>query len=922
MPKANALQTNFTAGEITPRLAVRVDIQKYKNGARTLQNFLVKPHGGAFKRPGTVYVGEVRDSTEAAYLVPFEFNTEQAYMLLFQAERVWVYKDGGIVVASTKTITGAAAANPCVITSAAHGLANGQRIIIDGVVGMTDLNDRYFTVANATTDTFELSGLDASSYDAYSSGGTVYVPVEIETTYTVDEIGDLAFAQSADTLYIAHRTHPLAKLTRSSHVDWELSDLDIETGPFRTINSDDGKRMTFSLAGAWSVASATSANPCVITLTTTHDLEDGQWVFLSGFSGTVDNRFSSLNGSRFRVRNADQGAGTFELADSMGEPYSTTSLFYVGGGVITRSISAFGTIAPGSPINMFCSEDVFETGNVGGLFRIWENGQSARVSSPVTGSTIRVPKSITNAGKVYGLDNLSGGVASASPPEWQSDWLLPTHSRGVVKISDGRGIQAGDAVDCLYLHSLYGVVQITEFVSATEVRAVVVGDAHIPRSATLNGTTFWEEGAWSERRGYPGVLALYEQRLWAAGSTADPQTIWASKTAAYEDFTDGDEDDAALIYQLASGKVDVIEWMRAGRALTVGTASAEYTVSSGDQNAALSPTNLRITAQTSFGSGQAGAIAVGSSLLFAQRHTNADSPSKKVREFIYSFDRDAYVAPDITILAEHITGDGLIEMAYQSSPDALLWAVRADGDLVGLTYEREQEVVAWHRHEIGGEGVVESIAVIPGTEGDELWMIVRRDIDGETKRHVERLSPGMVDDTVLKDEAIYLDSAVVYQGAPTTTISGLWHLEGEVVDVLSEGAHEAGKLVAGGSITLDRSTAYAIIGLPYTSILESLDIEGGAAMGTAQSRIKRVSEAYIYVYRSLGGKAGTTTDNKRAILYRTPEDVMDDSPALKTGWQRIELDGGFDRTVRLYIEHSEPFPMHILGAVAEINTSG
>lgn len=917
MPKANALQSNFTAGEITPRLAVRVDLQKYKNGARTLHNFIVKPHGGAWKRPGTLHVGECADMAGTARIVPFEFNTEQSYVLLFQDSLVWVYKDGGIVIASEVEITDITAADPPVVTAAGHGLANGDRVILDDVLGMTEVNDRYFTVANATTDTFELSGVVGADFTAYTSGGSVYVPVEIATTYTEDELADLAFAQSADTLYIAHRNHPLAKLTRSSHIDWELSDLDIESGPFRPINSDETKALSFSLSGAWNVAAATSASPCVITTTQSHDLVDGQWVYLTGFSGSVDNRFSSLNGTRYQVKNANQEAQTFELADAMGNPFSTASLFYVGGGVVSRSITVFGTISPGSPINMFCAEDEFTEESVGSLYRVWERGQSARVSSPVTGSIIRVPKSITNAGKVYGLANLGGGIADDSAPEWQSDWLLPTHSRGIVLISDGRGVSAGDSVQCVYLHSLYGVVQITEYISATEVRAVVVGDAHIPRSAALGSTTFWEEGAWNERRGYPGTLALYEQRLWAAGSTADPQTIWSSKTAAYEDFTDGDEDDAALVYALASGKVDVIQWMRAGRSLTIGTASAEYVVTSGNQDAALTPKNFRITAQTTYGSGPAKAISVGSTLLFAQRNGLESAPSKKVRELIYSFDRDAYVAPDVTILAEHITGDGLTELAYQASPDSLLWGVRDDGALVGMTYEREQEVVAWHKHSIGGSGIVESMAVIPGITGDDLWLVVRRG----SRRHVEILSPGLTDDAT-KADAVYLDAAATYDGPETSTLSGLWHIEGETVDVLNNGAHEVGKVVTDGRITLDRPTTYAHVGLPYTSILESLDIEAGAAAGTAQSRQKRVSECAIYLYRSLGGRLGTTAANVKAIAYRVPEDVMDDSPPLYTGWQHIALDGGWRDTQRLYLVHDEPFPMHVLGAVAEINTSG
>ncbi|MEW5705086.1 MAG: ubiquitin-activating E1 FCCH domain-containing protein [Pseudomonadota bacterium] len=923
MPKANAIQTNFTAGEITPRLDARIDIQKYKNGAATVQNFIVKPHGGAWKRPGTIYVGEAIDPDATGRLVPFQFNTEQAYTLLFQANKVWVYKDGGIVIASTKTITGITQANPAVVTSVGHGLANGDRVILDDVVGMTEVNDRYFTVANVSADTFQLEGLDASAYTAYASGGTAYVPVTVATDYTAAELDDLAFAQSADTLYIAHPLHPLAKLTRSSHTAWTISDIEITDGPFRPINDDNAAVMRITMTGLWAVSGITKASPGVVTTTAPHDLVEGEWVFLSGLLGGQTG-MGFLNSKRFQVGNPTET--TFELWDSMGNAESTASLnAYSGGGIVARSISVFGTAAPGTRVVVTCDKDAFEVGHAGALLRLWESGQSARVSSPVTGSRIKVPKSITNAGKVYGIDNLSGPVATLENyqffEEWQSDWLLPTHSRGQVKISDGAGygVTGSNSVDCLYLHSLYGVVRIEEIVSATQAIAVVVLN-HIPKSA-VDGTSFWEHGAWSEQYGYPRTLAFYEQRLWAAGSVQDPQTVWSSKTAAFENWADGDEDDAGLVYAIASERVDVIRWMVAGRSLTIGTASGEYTVTSGNQDQALTPKNLRVTRQTAFGAGQANAIAVGSTLLFAQRHSAVSGPAKKVREFIYSFDRDAYVAPDLTILAEHITGEGITELAYQSAPDSILWARRSDGVLVGMTYEREQEVVGWHKHPLAATGQVKSLCVIPGTYGDDLWMLVARTIDGSTRHYVETLSAGLTDETE-KEDAVYLDCAATYAGASTSTISGLWHLEGETVDVLNDGAHEAGKTVTLGRITLDRATTKAHIGLKYTSVLQSLDIEAGAAAGTAQARAKRISQAFVKVHRSLGGRCGSTSANAKAILYRVPEDVMDSSPPLFSGYLDIEVDSGWERAQQLYVDHDEPFPFHVLAAVVEINTSG
>ena len=231
MARVSTIVTNFQSGELTPRLEGRVDLQKYNAGVQTLQNMVVFPQGGITRRTGSFYVHSSKGGGEVR-LVNFEFGADTAseepvsYVLEFGLNYIRFYNDEKILTEATKSISGITAANPAVVTSSSHGYSNGDRVFIKGIVGMTELNNREFTVANKTTNTFELSGIDSSAFTAYSSGGTSGKIVEITTTYTVTQVKELTFAQSADVMFIAHRSHAPAQLTRTTATSFTLADVD------------------------------------------------------------------------------------------------------------------------------------------------------------------------------------------------------------------------------------------------------------------------------------------------------------------------------------------------------------------------------------------------------------------------------------------------------------------------------------------------------------------------------------------------------------------------------------------------------------------------------------------------------------------------------------------------------------------------
>ena len=751
MARVAAQLTNFTGGELSPRLDGRNDLTKYASGCKTLENFVVYPHGAAARRPGTTFVAEVANSANKTRLIPFEFSTTQTYMLEFSNLKMRVYKDRGSVLEGDKTISAITKANPAVVTATGHGYSNGDEVVISGVVGMTEVNSKRFLVANKTTNTFELTDKDgtninSSTFTTYTSGGVANKVFEITTPYTTAQLFDLKFAQSADVMYITHPEHEVEKLSRTAHTAWTLTDVDFTNGPYMDAN---------------------------ITTTT-------------------------LN------------------------PASHT----VGTGV-------------------------------------------AVVASAVTG------------------------------------------------INSGSGFLSTDVGRLLQFGTGYG--KITAVADTLNFTMEILEDM-----GSSTASTNWSLGSFSDTTGHPSCVTFFEQRLVFAGTTSQPQTIFFSKSGDYEnmDANIGGTvaDDDAIIYTIASNQVNAIRFMTATRTLIIGTAGGEFTVSGGGTDNAITPTNILIKKQSNHGAANVDAIAVGNATLFLQR------AKRKIRELAYNFDVDGYIAPDMTILAEHISEGGLTQMAYQQEPNQIIYAVRGDGELIGLTYQREQQVTAWHRHIFGGvfgagNAVCESVAVIPTDDTEyEVYVIIKRTINGATRRFVEYINNfdfTETDNTTFN----FLDSALAYSGSAVTTISGLDHLEGQTVSVLANGATHPDKTVSSGSITLDRSSTNVKVGLSYSSILQTMRLDAGSQNGTSQGKTKRIYEITIRLFESVGVEVGESLDNMERIPFRTSSDPMDQGIPPFTGDKAVEFRGNYDTDGFIFVRQTQPLPLTILSLYPELQTN-
>ncbi|MEX0807094.1 MAG: hypothetical protein WD044_00045 [Dongiaceae bacterium] len=401
--------------------------------------------------------------------------------------------------------------------------------------------------------------------------------------------------------------------------------------------------------------------------------------------------------------------------------------------------------ATGTGITLTTSVDLFVPAHVGSVWRLEETAGHLNYGDWEPTKSYSGGQKVKFADRVY--ETSVGGTSGTAPP---------LHSEGTE--SDQGTHSSG--VNWTYQHSGHGWVTITAYTSATQVTADVMS-----RLPSTSATKRWREGAWSDHRGWPAAIGFYEDRLFFANTAHQPQTLWGSASGAYNDFSPTDNgitvlDDTAMTFTIADNEVNAISWLSPGKVLIVGTEGGEFTVQASNLNEAVTPGNLTVRAQSNVGCSTLPPVRAGGATLFVQR------ARRKLYEIAYRFESDSYGAPEMTILAGHLVRDGIAALAFQRQPWSVLWALREDGLLLGFTYLREQDVIAWHRHDLGGTDAAAIAAVaIPADGHDRLWLGVRRRIGGQTAVTIEYLESEFWPDSNRGiDDAFFVDSGLTYDG--------------------------------------------------------------------------------------------------------------------------------------------------------------
>jgi hypothetical protein len=441
----------------------------------------------------------------------------------------------------------------------------------------------------------------------------------------------------------------------------------------------------------------------------------------------------------------------------------------------------------------------------------------------------------------------------------------------------------------------YGYVLVTGFTSSTVVNITV--------KTLLGGTSatsIWQEGAWSAVRGYPRVVTLLEDRLWHGANTTKPQTFWASKTSDYVNHTPGATATDPINATISSNKVNVIRAFMPTDTLLVFTLGDEFAVASVGTGT-IQPASIQVKVQTGHGHAPVSIppVKIGNVVLFTQRS------QRRVRKLEFDFNRNAYVSRDLSLLAEHLFRNyNITGMAFQREADQILWVVRADGALLGLTYDEIEDVVGWHRHFT--DGSFERVGVIPHPNGDrdQVWTIVQRTINGATKRYVE----------VFEEELGYYqtfesDSSLQYVGTPISAVSGLSHLVGKTVVIAGDGAVHPPQVVdVNGTVSLEKAAAVIEVGLPYTTTIQSLRPDIPTGDGSSQARKRKWASLEIRVIDTLGG-----TLNDEVLSYRSSADLMGQAVPLFSGLVGKDGETGWDKDGFITFVQDQPLPAEVLG---------
>ena len=483
--------------------------------------------------------------------------------------------------------------------------------------------------------------------------------------------------------------------------------------------------------------------------------------------------------------------------------------------------------------------------------------------------------------------------------------------------------------------------------------------------------SLWTEGAFSASNGFPSCIALFQNRLCFSGVSGNINTIWLSSTDDYNNFTLGSLATSAISLTINSGTLDSIVWLVPHESLIIGTSGSEWVLEAESDNVPVSATSFSLSRRTTYGSNNTQATLINSAIIFSMRQ------GRKVREWTYDFNKDDFVAPDLTIFAEHITEGGIENWAYQQQPDNLLWLVRSDGQLLGLTYEREQKVYSWHRHTFdNGTGKFESVSVLPSIQDeDKVYVQVKTTINPPAWGTIR------FDDTINKDSTINYDQinyisgnyveynnncyvciqdhtagsttpdldsvnwelsskdirsigllrnrefngyttnfvgsdvATIYNNPSSATLTGLDYLEGRSVSVVADGVPLANKTVSLGSINIG-STGHSkvVVGLDYTATLAPMYLDVETRSGTSMASKKDAQSATIRFKDTYQAKVGQTKTTTDAVKFNPDITATNLYSEDATVW----MDNGSEFLKLIYVINDTPTPCTVLAMVVNV----
>lgn len=933
------LKSSFAGGELSPSMYGRTDIAKYDSGAATLRNFLVLRYGGAANRPGFKFIAQTYNNKKAV-LIPFMYSTDQNYIVEITAGRCRFYKDGDIVrddngspysienffvdkdledaakIKYTQSADVLFIVHPehAPMTLTRYGELDWRFERMDITGGPFDasqyssssvsIKTQQWTVpgsyvvnipAGAGTINLEIAGAGGGG----GGGGGIFASKTganggrgelIVTTMKVSGASSLKVKVGqggAGGLVGLSNDHSkdISSVFGGTGESSSVEDILARGGTgggcaYYYLDSDgyghqrNGTAATsygnggLGGAGASRMNNGSAGNSGWVKITYGLSLGDNTTVNASSTDGDI-----TLTASNDIFAESDEGS-LFSLTHFLETEYKKGTPSSTGGNLQV-------SVLPKS--NVYVES-----------FGFWDGNFSLERYDPVSSQWVNVRTQSGNRSQNYSLTegNTSESIAS----------YRVTSTEFNTGVWDGENEKQRGYITIQSIGGDYtGHVLITEYVSPKVVKGIVK-----KQLGSTDETRDFAFAAWNGEKGYPSATGFYEDRLVFAGSKGFPQTFWTSKTGDYYNFGTSipSADDDGITATLNGGQMNGIKAIIAFGEMLLLTAGGEFKVSGGGK--ALSGSNVLSQPQEYRGVSDVNPVTIGSRIIYVQHQGNI------IRDLAYSYDVDKYTGDDLNLLASHLfEGHKIISMTYQQIPNSIVWCVRDDGLLLGLTYIKEQDIYAWHQHTTAG-GKFVSVCNIGGSTEDKLYAVIERG----GQYYVEIMESR--DKSTNVEDQFFVDSGITYEGEPTDEISGLEHLEGYTVAILADGNVLPQQTVENGKVVLGNKYKKVHVGLPIDAEIKTLPIDFTAQDGTYLSRKKRIASFIAMLKDSRGGVYGMRDDALDEIKWRSNE-AYGEPIALKTEKVKIVVkSASWSETQQVIIKQPDPLPMTVLSLIPEI----
>lgn len=920
------LKPSFAGGELSPALYGRTDLAKYDVGAARLQNFLVLRYGGVANRAGTKFVSATSGGKKAV-LLSFRYSSEQNYIVEITAGKIRFYLnkkqimdgaspyeiDNDYTEAELSKIKYTQSADVMFLVHPSHPPMTLTR----------------YTSTNWVFERMDITGGPLDDYLAYGPGDTIRRTAEL--SYKIPGTYYFKFPDSVTEAFV--RLAGAGGGGMSSSGDAERQHVGGDGEYLETKFDVESKEITIVVGAGGTSGITMFLNP--------HEAKPGGASKVSSASTSVTARGGgAANDNHDGVSYGGGGAGcsggrmemsgnTIIVRDEKGgDGWVNIRYTYVAPNTTTITPSA----TTGS-VTLTASNDLFSTNDVNNILSLhYYIPSSMKKGNPLNADlAIQVLPGATVYVESFGFwngnfslqkydndDNTWKNVRTQDGNRSQNyNFTETNHDDSIVSYrvtstafdtsvwSGENEKQRGYVTIQAFGNDYYGQILITSFTDAKHVEGKV--KKALP---SLDATSQFAFGAWDASKGYPCCAGFFEDRLIFAGTKSKPQTFWTSKTGDYYNFATSTPlvDNDAITASVNGGQMNEVKSIVAFGELILMTSGGEYKVTGGQKP--ISPTNVMSKAQEYRGISDVSPVTIGSRIIYVQEQGTI------VRDLSYSYEADKYTGDDLNLLASHLfERHKIVDMAYQQIPNSIVWCVRDDGILLGMTYLKEQDVYAWHQHNIAG-AKVKSICCISGEEEDELWLVVERD----GIYYVECMEQR--DKSATSVEQYFVDSGVSVHENKSLEITGLEHLEGHEVAILADGNVLPRQIVEGGKITLDRVYSTVHAGLPIAGVVETLPVEFTAQDGSYQGRKKRISDLMLMFKDSRGGRFGLKESALDEIKWRASES-FGQAIELYTGKKSLKLpNSSWEETLKIVVRQDDPLPITILSIVPKVEAGG